>query len=395
MRHRSLTLGLLLLGCTYEPPTRSAEWYENPVVYQDQRDTHPRRASFQRYLESAVADGLPGAALLIRTPEGTWVGAAGYADIANDVPWTPAMIGRVGSITKTFAAAVLLKLFEEQGLSLDARAKPWLPGELTSEIENAGKATLGQLLNHTSGIYDYLSSTALLLEAAGSYDFEYHTKQQFLEFAYGEPAEYAPGTGWNYSETNFLLLETIAERLSGQTSTSLMNSLVISALELPSTFYAPSEALPPGLVRGYADLFADERLIDVTETNLERFHYDGGAISNVYDLADFLDALILTDFVSEAVRSQLLEVVSTRGKSERGTDFYGHGIILEDHPVHGRIFGHSGTTTGFTAHVYHVENSGVTFAAIVNASQKNLEKRSYDWFSPLKRDSILQLVMTP
>ena len=71
---------------------------------------------------------------------------------------------------------------------------------------------------------------------------------QFLEFAYGESAEYAPGNGWNYSETNFLLLETIAERLSGQASTALMDSLVISALELRSTFYGPSEALPRGLV---------------------------------------------------------------------------------------------------------------------------------------------------
>jgi D-alanyl-D-alanine carboxypeptidase len=393
MRRLLTAVVSLSCACTYDPPTRTAEWYDNPVTYRDDRETHPRRAEFQRYLDAAVRDGLPGAALLIRTPgDGTWAGAAGYADLANDVPWRPSMIGRVGSITKTFAAAVLLRTLEARGVPLEERAAPSLSKELNREIDNAKDATFGQLLNHTSGIYDYLSDTSLFLEAAGSYEFEYHTKEQFLEYAYGKSAEYGAGDGWNYSETNYLLLEVAAEHLTGQASTELMDHQVISELGLRSTFYAPSEELPRGLVRGYADLFADERLIDVTDTNLERFHYDGGVISNVYDLADFLDALLTSDYLSEAARSALVEVVSTRGNSKRGTDYYGHGVILEDHPIYGRIFGHSGTSLGFSAHVYHLEDSGITFAAIVNASQKTLEERSYDWFSPLTKDSILELV---
>jgi D-alanyl-D-alanine carboxypeptidase len=388
-----LGLGILVLGCTYDPPTRSAEWYENPEVYQDQRETHPQRAVFQAYLDAAVRDGLPGAVLLVRTPQGgLWVGASGYADLANDVPWKPSMIARVGSITKTFAAAIVLKLTEQHAVSLDARAKDWLPSKIASEIENASSASITQLLHQTSGIYDYLSAVPLFLEAAGSYDFEYHSKEELLEFAYGEPSEYRAGEGWNYSETNFLLLELVAERLSGTSGPALFDLLVTSELGLRSTFYEPSAPLPKGLVRGYADLFADERLIDVTETNLDRFHFDGGAISNVYDLAEFLDSLVLTDFLSDAARAELLDVVDTQGKSERGTDYYGSGLILEQHPTYGPVWGHSGTTSGVTAHVYHVERSGVTFAAIANASQKNLERRSYDWFSPLKNDKILRLV---
>jgi D-alanyl-D-alanine carboxypeptidase len=396
MRILPACAAITALACTYDPPRRGADWYENPVEYRDDGETHPRGAAFQRYLEAAVRDGLPGAALLVRTPaQGTWVGAAGFADLANDVPWKPSMIARVGSITKMFAAAVLLQTFEEQQVGLDERAAPWLSGELREEIENADDATLGQLLSHTSGIYDYLSNVGLFLEATGSYDFEYHTKEQFLEYAYDQPAEYRAGAGWNYSETNFLLLEVAVENLVGRSSAMLMNERVLAELGLQSTFYAPDQELPRGLVRGYADLFGDQRLIDVTDTNLERFHYDGGMISNVYDLADFLEALLLAGYLSDAARAELLEVVSTRGKSKRGTDFYGRGIILEDHPVYGRVLGHSGTTVGYTAHVYHLEESGVTYAAIVNASQKNLEQRSYDWFSPLEKDSILELVAGP
>jgi D-alanyl-D-alanine carboxypeptidase len=384
-----------LFGCTFDPPTRNADWYENPETYSDESASHPRRAQFQSYLEAAVADGLPGAVLLIRTPGlGTWVGAAGYADIANDVPWKPAMIGRVGSVTKTFAAAVMLKLLEQHAITLDTPAKQWLPSELRTEIENANTATIGQLLHHTSGAYDYLSSLSLFLEAAGSYDYPYRTKERLLEYAYGKPSEYPAGQGWNYSETNFLLLEVLAERVTGTKSPQLLQTTVISELGLRSTFYSPSTDLPKGLARGYSDLFGDERLIDVTDANLERFHFDGGVISNVYDLADFLEALLFSPFLSEAARAELLDTVPTNGNSERGTDYYGSGIILETHPEFGPVYGHSGTTLGFTAHVYHMEQSGITFAAIVNASQKRLESRSYDWFSPLKKDAILHLVMS-
>ncbi|MEY4550413.1 MAG: hypothetical protein RL685_6608 [Pseudomonadota bacterium] len=393
MTRALLALGSLIVGCTYEPPTRAAEWYENPERYPDQSETHPRREAFRAYLDSAVREGLPGAVLLIRTPDGgTWTGAAGYADIASDVLWQPTMIGRAGSVTKTFAAAAVLKLLEEHRIPLDAAAKGWLPSKLVSNIHNAGSATLGQLLHQTSGIYDYLQALDLYLEGAGSYDYEYQTKEQLLEYAYGEPAAYPAGNGWNYSETNFLLLELIAERLSGMTGPEVLDSLVISELGLRSTFYAPSEELPRGLARGYADLFGDRRLTDVTDTNLERFHFDGGAISNVYDLADFLEAVLSSGFLSDTARSQLLEVVPTNGKSERGTDFYGCGLILEQHPVYGAVWGHSGTTLGFTAHVYHVEQSNITFAAIVNGSQKALERQSYDWFSPLKSDNIMRLL---
>jgi D-alanyl-D-alanine carboxypeptidase len=394
MKRWVFSFAVSLLGCTYDPPTRSADFYENPETYQDQSATHPGRARFQAYLDAAVGSGLPGAVFLVRTPaDGTWAGAAGYADLANDVPWTPSMIGRAGSITKTFTAALSLKLLEEHGISLDSLAKPWLPKQVRTEIENADRVSFAQLLNQTSGLYPYLDQVQLFFAGAGSYDFPYHTKEEFLEYAYGQPAEYGPGNGWNYSDTNFLLLEIAAERLAGLGSVELMNQRLISELGLRSTFYDPAAAVPRGLARGYADLFADERLIDVTDNNLERFHFDGGVISNVYDLADLLDALLSSDYLSASARAALLDGVSTRGNSDKGTDFYGAGMIIEQHPELGPVFGHSGSSLGFTAHVYHVESAGITFAAIVNASQKNLERRSYDWFSPLKSDRVLRVVM--
>lgn len=388
-------LAVMALGsaCTYEPPTRSSAWYENPHGYADESDTHPGRAEFQEYLDRAVRDGLPGAALLIRTPEhGTWAGAAGYADIASGVPWQPSMRARVGSVTKTFAAATILRLVERERLALDEPVRDLLPSGVVSGLDNADRVTLRELLQHTSGLFDYLKSSELFLEAAGSYDYEYQSREALLAYAYDHAAEFEPGTSWSYSNTNFLLLEPIAEAASGRSGKRLLEQTVFEPLALVSTSYDPRSPAPDGMVRGYADLFADGELIDVTDSNLERFHYDGGVISNVYDLADFLDALLLGSLLGDTAREQMLDVVSTEGRSERGTDYYGLGLILERHPEFGPVYGHSGTAFGFSAHVYHLADYGITYAAIVNASQHTLEERSYRWFSPLKHDDVLRLV---
>lgn len=389
-----LCLGLILINCTYDPSTKPSDWYTNPVSYPDDSSTHPRRDLFQAYLDSAVAEGLPGAVLLIRTPqEGTWVGLSGYADIASRVPWQPSTISRVGSVTKSFAGIVILKVCEESGLSLDALAHPYLPEKVLSKVANAKTSTIRQLLNHTSGIYNYLESIALLSESYGSYRYSYQPKEKLIEYAYDKDAEYAPGEGWNYSNTNFLLLEMIAENITGVDSRKLLDSLIIQPLDLQSTLYNPGGPLPKGLAHGYADFFADGRLIDVTETELENFHYDGGIISTVYDLANFIDALFQSPFLSERIKTELIKTVDTKGESERGTDFYGCGIILEKHPDYGNVFGHSGTATGYTAHVYHIEQHNITIAAIVNGSQNTIDDRSYKWFSPLKYDNILRLAV--
>ncbi len=385
---------ILFSACTYDPPTQPAVWYENSQHYMDDSESHPRREPFQAYLDSAVAEGLPGAVLLIRTPqEGTWVGTAGFVDIAGNVPWKPSTISRVGSVSKMFAATLVLKVCESHDISLDTRVKDFLPGKVVSRVANAESCTIRQLLNHTSGIYNYLESPVLLMEAYGSYDYAYQPKEKLLKYAYDKDAGFAAGRSWEYSNSNYLLLEMLAEKVTGVDSRTLLDSLIIQPLGLKSTVYNPVAELPGGLARGYADLFTDGRLVDVTETNLERFHYDGGVISNVYDLANFMDALFLSSFLSDSLNTEMLNVVHTQGKSERGTDFYGCGIIMEEHPRYGKIYGHSGTAVGYSAHLYHIENEGITIAAMVNGSQSTIEERSYKWFSPLEYDTIEKLAM--
>jgi D-alanyl-D-alanine carboxypeptidase len=301
-------------------------------------------------------------------------------------------LGRAGSVTKLFASALVSMLVERGDIrDLDVPLRDLVWRQEFSRIANSDRATLRQLLNHTSGIADYLSSPALIQAALGRPDFAYHTKEQLLEFAYDQPATFEPGAGWQYSNTNYLLVELAVEAVTGQSGPQVMRSLVIEPLALESTSYDPEQMLPDGMAHGYAD-FGDAVQHDVTALGLERFHFDGGVISNVHDLADFLDAVLVSSVLSESSREALLDVVPTYGSSGRGTDYYGLGLILEDSPEYGPVYGHLGTSVGFTTHVYRIMDAGVTFAAIVNGSQAGYEPTSYEWFSPLLSDKILQLL---
>ena len=223
-----ICVGLMFVGCTYEPPTKPDTWYTNPVAYTDNSDSHPRAKLFQAYLDSAVAEGLPGAVLLIRTPqEGTWVGVAGFADIASRVPWQPSTICRIGSVSKLFASSVILRLADEGLFHLDEPAKSYLPADVVANVENAQKCTIRQLLNHTSGINNYLESLSLVLDGYGSYNYSYLAKRKLAKYAYNKKENPARGKRLASSNSNFLLLEMIAENATGVDSRKLLDSLVI------------------------------------------------------------------------------------------------------------------------------------------------------------------------
>lgn len=388
----ALCILLTLAACGSDPRVPWPGW--NPLEPRDDpgESVHPEGDRFQAYLDEAVAAGLPGVALLVRSPtDGTWAGAAGLADVAGGRPWRSDTLGRAGSVTKLFASTVILRLAEQGALTLDTPLRDLIAGPALSRISNVDVVTLRQLLNHTSGIFDYLSAPALLQEAFAP-GFEYQPKERLLEHAYDEPAAFAPGAGWSYSNTNYLLLELAAEAVTGQTGPELMAQHVLEPLGLTSTRYAPELPPPQAMAHGYADLPGQPAPVDVTALGLERFHFDGGVVSNVHDLADFLDAVLGPDLLSDTSRRALLDFVPTGGASQRGTDHYGAGIILEASPEHGRVLGHLGTTVGFTTHLYRVVETGVTFAAIVNGSQSALEQLSYEWFSPLLGSRVLDLV---
>jgi len=150
----TITLLFILTGCTEAPPVIPAADYNCTT---ESSNTHPDAERFQAFLEAEVADGFPGISMLIQTPEGYWSGAAGQADVANEIKMETCHQHLVGSITKVFTAVLIHQLFEEGLLRPNDSIAHYLDAGLVDKLSNAKTATVNDLLRHTSGIVEFLN----------------------------------------------------------------------------------------------------------------------------------------------------------------------------------------------------------------------------------------------
>ena len=157
-----LIIAFSLFSCNEHKPIGSDN-NECSFNFPDSSYLHPKANEYQTFLDSCVKTGLPGAIMLIRTPEhGTWIGASGKSNLKTGKDMRSCDISRIGSITKTFTATTVMMLAEEGMLNLDDKVNRWLAKSITGEIENCHIATIRQLLNHTSGIYSYTDNNDFL-----------------------------------------------------------------------------------------------------------------------------------------------------------------------------------------------------------------------------------------
>ena len=169
-------------------------------------------------LEAVVASDetvFPGAILQVSQPDqGAYAVASGVADIATNLPLSPDARFRAGSILKPFVAVVVLQLVEEDKLSLDDAMTELLPEEVTGRFKDTDKITLRMLLDHTSGIPEWLSDEMIGRIAADP--AKIWDVREFLDAAAAQPPAFAPGEGWGYSNTDYNLLGLVIERATGQ-----------------------------------------------------------------------------------------------------------------------------------------------------------------------------------
>src|SRR5688572_20988398 len=167
----------------------------------------------QAELEAFIADIAPadGPAVSARITIGdeTWAAAGGLANIETGTPATPEDRYRIASISKPWLAVIVMKLAEEGVLSLDDPVINWLPDDLIGQVASADQVTIVQLLTITGGIPDYVGDdlfNAILQDSTYQWRAE-----DALPFIYGVPASFAPGEGFEYSNTNYVLLQMIVE----------------------------------------------------------------------------------------------------------------------------------------------------------------------------------------
>jgi len=315
-----------------------------------------RKTTLQHALDRVVAAGVPGAVLLVSERGRTVRLTSGHARLKPKRPMRADDRFRVGSITKTFVATVVLQLIGENKLALEDTVERWLPGL----VPDGGQITVRQLLNHTSGLFDYGGDPEFVSQAVRD-PLRAWTPREIIAIATARPPTFAPGAGWSYSDTNYFVLGLIIEAATGRSLVSQLRDRILAPLRLRAT------SLPanPGIAGRHAHGYFLRPLEDVTLGSPSVQWAAGALVSNAHDLAGFYRALL----GGRLLRPDLLQLMETTvAAPELGPrNAYGLGLEKVPEPC-GALWGHTGASPGYVADALNSKDAKRQVVVLVNAT---------------------------
>ncbi|MDC0710980.1 serine hydrolase [Stigmatella sp. ncwal1] len=335
----------------------------------DEDSTDPQRCArlaprLQARLETLAQEkDLPGVTASLRLRGCTWHGAAGEALVEPDTEMTAENRLRVGSITKTFVATVALQLQAEGRLSLDATLAEYLPG-----FPNAEVITVRQLLNHTSGVANYTTHPAFRAESSSHLGRTW-TFDELIALGAAESPALPPGTGWNYANTNYLLVGFIIERVTGTPLAEQLRARILAPLDLRSTGLDGNEVLSPITVHGYERTTQTSPWSDVTGAlHPSAAGAAGALVSSADDISLFYQSLFERPLLAPEQRAEMMEWIQTQ---EPLVPEYGLALMRRTTPV-GPGHGHNGSFPGYSADAAYFPEQQAAIAILVNTESSGL-----------------------
>ncbi|MEW2389824.1 serine hydrolase domain-containing protein [Streptomyces venezuelae] len=304
-----------------------------------------------RAMKAALNEDALGVTVQAKDRHGPWNAAAGTGDLARHTPRGAHDHYRIGSITKTFVATVLLQLEAEGRLDLDDTIGRWLPGVVEGNGHDGERITVRQILNHTSGIYDVTSDDEfrrkVFSEEFLDHRYDTWTAEQQIALAMRHEPDFAPGTDWKYSNTNYVIAGELIERITGHPYAQEIERRIIAPLGLRATSVPGTDpTLPKPSSRAYTKLSdePDAKNHDVTELNPTVAGAAGGMISDSADLNRFYVALLRGRLLP---KKQLAEMKTTVPKGEdRPGQRYGLGLEPFRTTCGTVVWGHGGDIHG-------------------------------------------------
>ncbi|MDG4861791.1 serine hydrolase [Streptomyces sp. T-3] len=311
---------------------------------------HPQT---QEAMDAAVRAGVPGVAGQVKDAYSIWLGTSGVGDLRTREPRSAVDRYRIGSTTKTFVATVLLQLQAEGRLDLDNKVDKWLPGVVSGNGHDGRHISVRQLLNHTSGIFSYTADPEFLergfTEKFLEHRYDTYTPEQLVGVAMRHEPLFGPGTGWGYSNTNYVLAGMIIKKVSGRSyeeeiERRIVNPLGLYATSVPRT----ASSLPEPSSRAYSKLSPTPQptgpTYDVTELNPSAAGPAGAMVSDSGDLNRFYSALLAGKLLPA---EQLKEMKTTVPVGGAGLiTGYGLGLMKFDPSCGTSLWGHGGNIQG-------------------------------------------------
>ncbi|MEU7855096.1 serine hydrolase domain-containing protein [Nonomuraea sp. NPDC049141] len=306
------------------------------------------RQALRQSLDAVHQAGMFGIYSGVRDGDKTWQGAAGVADVVTRRPVRPDMVHRIGSITKTFTSVAILQQVARGAIELDAPVNRYLPGLIPGD--RGQKTTVRMLLNHTSGIGDYIAGAfpSLLEGSAASLDdnrFREIAPEELVKFGLAAPPTGEPGTTpGSYSNTNYVIAGLLLAKVTGISAEQYITRNVIRKAGLRHTSFPRTPQIPGPHSKAYESLFGwIDPPRDYSVYNMSWASTAGAVVSTMDDLNRFYRALLRGELIGDA---QLTEMRKTVPVLAGGVAIdYGLGIYSIDLPC-GRFWGHDGGVFG-------------------------------------------------
>lgn len=320
-------------------------------------DTPPEVEALTDYVNRAVAaERFRGAIEVRRDGEVLLRRGFGHADPQEGVANGPNTRFRIASVTKQFTALAILVLAEQGRLNPANQVCTYLP----SCPPQWEPITIDQLLTHTAGLHNYsddITSVEQFYAAVGS---RQPSPEQLVQLVAGLPLDFPPGTKWAYSNSGYVLLGHLIERISGQSYGDFLHDEILEPLGMSDTGYRPGRDPAPGFAVGYEDWTTPAVVLDDSV-----FHAAGGLYSTVTDLGRWQQFLLTGD--AAVVTRTTLDALLRPRVAANPTMWYGYGIEFRGASMTDiDTFSHSGGIPGFNAYVETRPATGVTVTVLAN-----------------------------
>jgi D-alanyl-D-alanine carboxypeptidase len=308
---------------------------------------------------------IPGAVVLLRTPQGEFTVTYGTTVLGATRPPSTDTYFRIASNTKTMTAAIIMELAQENKLSLDDSVSKFVPG-----VPNGGNITIAELLNMRSGLYNYTNAPEILA-SMDHHPNKVWSPAELLAIAFAHPPNFPPGTAFEYSNTNYMLLSLIIEKAGGKPLAEAMQERLFGPLRLQHTELpaAAVNTIPDPYSHGYLYGSASVAIVgeppyspavqaaaragtllpkDYTDVNHSFAAGAGGVISTANDLANWTEALVSGRVLNAAYQRRWLDSPQPEDPSKPDGQRYGYGIAKLGWGPNSMYF-HGGETVGYNS----------------------------------------------
>ncbi|ESP91470.1 serine hydrolase domain-containing protein [Pseudoalteromonas luteoviolacea] len=361
-------------------------------------------SKYQPMLDNLISEHIPGAVLLVTSKSDVYIGSAGFKDLEKKEPMTTDIVIPNGSAGKKLTALLVAMLADEGVINLDVSISTYLDRQLLRQIQHSEQMTIRQLLNHTSGIFEYNDVSDYAFFKAQFAQKDKVTTDIFpLGFALNQPANFKPGKAYAYSNTGYALAGVILERVLKQHPSVAIRNKILMPLKMTSSYSKGVEKHKPKLASGFFINDADPAFplpmnvwVDTKEIIGTTATSDAPLASSVSDMAKLLRAIVHDNsIVSRSVRATMIgekNLVESWGpRFYSSSDFhYGLGVWVEK--VRGKTFyHHGGTEFGYFTQNIYIPDGDVSITAFANCGVNEHCESEFQNFTFAILDSFLKV----